>query len=53
MQEQDAPPIEEEFPVGERVIFLGAMAYGTAAQVHATAKSTLDVALAVSALCES
>jgi 5'-3' exoribonuclease 1 len=38
----------QEFPNGERVIFLGSMAYGTAAQVASTTKDTLDISLAVS-----
>ena len=36
-----------EFPEGEKVIFLGSMAYGTAGQVNATTASTLDLGLAV------
>ncbi|BEJ17836.1 hypothetical protein CspHIS471_0701040 [Cutaneotrichosporon sp. HIS471] len=43
--EKDAPPIAQEFPVGEKVIFLGALAYGGAAQVAGTDGDTLDVAL--------
>jgi hypothetical protein len=37
----------QEFPNGERVIFLGSMAYGTAAQVTSSTEKTLDVSLAV------
>ncbi|GFZ49564.1 5'-3' exoribonuclease 2 [Saitozyma sp. JCM 24511] len=44
--EQEAPPMAQEFPNGERVIFLGSMAYGTAAQVASTTKDTLDISLA-------
>ncbi|WVR07588.1 hypothetical protein IAU60_004630 [Kwoniella sp. DSM 27419] len=44
--EQDAPPMGYEFPDGEKVIFLGHMAYGTAAQVIKTTEKTLDVGLA-------
>ncbi|KAK8854783.1 hypothetical protein IAR55_003522 [Kwoniella newhampshirensis] len=44
--EQDAPPMAHEFPEGERVIFLGQLAYGTAAQVLGTTEKTLDVGLA-------
>ena len=47
-QEQDAPPMAQEFPDGERIIFLGEMAYGTAGQVSATTEKTLDIGLAVS-----
>lgn len=38
----------QEFPNGERIIFLGQMAYGTAAQVVGSSKDTLDINLAVS-----
>ena len=44
--EQDAPPMAQEFPEGERVIFMGGIAYGTAGQVSATTEKTLDVNLA-------
>ncbi|WWC63302.1 uncharacterized protein I303_105902 [Kwoniella dejecticola CBS 10117] len=44
--EQAAPPMAQEFPEGEKVIFLGQMAYGTAAQVMSTTETTLDVSLA-------
>ncbi|WRT68404.1 5'-3' exoribonuclease 1 [Kwoniella shivajii] len=44
--EKDAPPMSQEFPNGEKVIFLGHMAYGTAAQVIGTTEKTLDVGLA-------
>ncbi|KAK4688987.1 5'-3' exoribonuclease 1, partial [Tremellales sp. Uapishka_1] len=44
--EQAAPPLAKEFPAGEKVIFLGHMAYGTAAQVVATTEKTLDIGLA-------
>ncbi len=47
LQEQGAPPMAQEFPTGERVIFLGQMAYGTAAQVAGSSKDTLDINLAV------
>ena len=50
-QEQDAPPLSVEFPKGEKVIFLGNMAYGSygsAAQVVDTTEKTLDIGLAVS-----
>lgn len=43
--EKDAPPIAQEFPNGEKVIFLGALAYGSAAQVSDTHSDTLDIAL--------
>lgn len=46
-QEQAAPPIGEEFPDGEKVIFLGRMAYGTAAQVMGSKENSLDLGLAV------
>lgn len=46
--EQPAPPVESEFPEGERVIFVGQHAYGTAAQVVRSGNNTLDVSLAVS-----
>lgn len=44
--EQDAPPMSQEFPEGERIIFMGIMAYGTAGQVAATTDTTLDINLA-------
>ncbi|WWC90706.1 uncharacterized protein L201_005643 [Kwoniella dendrophila CBS 6074] len=44
--EQPAPPMSEEFPDGEKVIFMGGAAYGTAAQVIGTTETTLDVSLA-------
>lgn len=40
--------MSEEFPDGERVICLGQMAYGTAAQVMSTSNDTLSISLAVS-----
>lgn len=40
----------QEFPEGERIIFLGQMAYGAAAQVVATTSKTLDISLAVSGI---
>jgi 5'-3' exoribonuclease 1 len=46
-QEQKAPPVAEEFPDGEKVIFLGQMAYGAAAQVTSTANEKLGISLAV------
>jgi 5'-3' exonuclease len=45
--EKDAPPLEEEFPVGSKIIFMGEHAYGVAAQVQETALTTLSVVLAV------
>jgi hypothetical protein len=50
-KEQPAPPIHEEFPIGERVLFLGQMAYGGAAQVTSTAGGNLGISLAVSFVC--
>lgn len=47
-QERAPPPLKEEFPVGERVIFLGNMAYGVAAQVSSTGEKAMDINLAVS-----
>lgn len=44
--EKDAPPLAQEFPNGEKVIFLGDMAYGIAGQVTNTTDSTLDISLA-------
>jgi 5'-3' exoribonuclease 1 len=44
--EKDAPPIASDFPTGEKVIFLGDMAYGTAAQVSATHGNALDIGIA-------
>ncbi|ORY35580.1 hypothetical protein BCR39DRAFT_21407 [Naematelia encephala] len=44
--EKNAPPMAAEFPVGERVIFLGGMAYGTAAQVVSTTDTSLDISIA-------
>lgn len=43
--EKDAPPIAQEFPTGEKVIFLGGIAYGGAAQVASTAGDTLNISL--------
>lgn len=44
--EQPAPPIEEEFPKGTKVIFLGNMAYGVAAQVIDTTENALNIEIA-------
>ncbi|KAH8101020.1 exonuclease II [Cristinia sonorae] len=44
--EKEAPPLSEEFPVDSKVFFLGEHAYGVAAQVSETTKSTLSVILA-------
>jgi 5'-3' exoribonuclease 1 len=51
--EQPAPPVEDEFPEGERVIYVGQQAYGTAAQVVRSGNNTLDVSLAVSGVFPS
>jgi 5'-3' exonuclease len=53
LQEQKAPPIAEEFPNGEKVIFLGQMAYGAAAQVTSTSGDKLGISLAVCLLAAS
>jgi len=45
-KEQPAPPLHEEFPDGEKVIFLGQMAYGAAAQVSSTKGDKLGINLA-------
>ncbi|KAJ9097377.1 hypothetical protein QFC19_006846 [Naganishia cerealis] len=44
--EQGAPPLQEEYPVGSRAIFLGANAYGVAAQVMEVGDKTMTVDLA-------
>ncbi|KAJ9125140.1 hypothetical protein QFC22_000094 [Naganishia vaughanmartiniae] len=44
--EQGAPPLEEEYPVGSRAIFLGSSAYGVAAQVMEVHDHTMTVELA-------
>lgn len=44
--EKDAPPIAQEFPNGEKVIFLGGIAYGQAAQVIDTTANALNISLA-------
>jgi 5'-3' exoribonuclease 1 len=46
--EKDPPPLNEEFPDGSKVFFLGEHAYGVAAQVTATTDKSLSVVLAVS-----
>lgn len=46
--EKAAPPLNEEFPVGSKIFFLGEHAYGVAAQVSETTATTLTVTLAVS-----
>lgn len=46
--EQDAPPLEQEYPVGSRAIFLGSNAYGVAAQVTEVKDKSMTVDLAVS-----
>lgn len=46
--EQAAPPLEEEYPVGSRAIFLGAQTYGVAAQVTEVKDNSMTVDLAVS-----
>lgn len=47
-KEQPAPPIEEEFPPGTTVFFLGNHGYGVVAQVTETGNNNLSVTLAVS-----
>lgn len=47
--ERAAPKLEDEFPAGERVFFLGDVLYGSAAQVKGTTASSVAVGLAVSA----
>lgn len=44
--EQDAIPIEEEFPVGSKVFFLGMAAYGVPAQVLGHSKDRLAIRIA-------
>jgi 5'-3' exoribonuclease 1 len=44
--EKDAPPMAQDFPIGEKVIFLGGIAYGTAAQVTHTGDKALDIGVA-------
>ena len=46
--EQAAPPLEQEYPVGSRAIFLGAQTYGVAAQVSEVKDNAMTVTLAVS-----
>lgn len=48
--EKKAPPLEDEFPVDSKVIFLGEHAYGSAAQVRETGTNSLSVIIAVSPL---
>lgn len=48
--ERPAPKLEEEFPEGSRIFFLGEHAYGVAAQVSGTTEDSLSVVLAVSSL---
>jgi 5'-3' exonuclease len=45
--EQGAPTLDEEFPVGTMVFFLGEHGYGVVAQVQDTIDGTLSVTLAV------
>jgi hypothetical protein len=47
LQERVAPKLSDEFPVGERVFFLGDVLYGSAAQVKGTTDSNVSVGLAV------
>lgn len=49
-QEQPATPMVDEFPVGEKVIFLGDHAYGVAAQVQSVTDDSLNINIAVSAV---
>lgn len=44
--EKPAPPIGEEFPKGTKVIFLGNIAYGVAAQVIDTTENALNIEIA-------
>ena len=44
--EQDARPIKDEFPLGEKVFFLGAPAYGVPAQVIGYDKESLAIRIA-------
>lgn len=46
--ERAAPKLEDEFPEGSRIFFLGEHAYGVAAQVSGTTDDSLSVVLAVS-----
>lgn len=46
--EKDPPPLNEEFPAGSKVFFLGDHAYGVAAQVTEATQTSLAVMLAVS-----
>lgn len=46
-KEQAAPPLDEEFPIGTMVFFLGEHAYGVVAQVHDNSGDALSVTLAV------
>ena len=43
--------MDQEFPIGERVIFLGQNEYGTAAQVVGSTNDKLNISLAVSNYC--
>ena len=45
--EQAAPPLEQEYPVGSRAIFLGAQQYGVATQVTEVKDTSMTVTLAV------
>ena len=45
--EKEALPPSEEFPEGNRVIFLGERTYGVAAQVSTTTDKTLSAILAI------
>jgi 5'-3' exoribonuclease 1 len=47
-KEQPAPPLEEEFPTGTTVFFLGDHAYGVVAQVQSIENNFMSVTLAVS-----
>lgn len=50
-KEQAAPPLEDEFPIGSTVFFLGEHAYGVVAQVQDNTDGALSVTLAVSDCC--
>ena len=47
-KEHGAPPLEDEFPIGSTVFFLGEHAYGVVAQVQDNTDGVLSVTLAVS-----
>lgn len=51
--ERASLPLDEEFPIGTKIFFLGEQAYGVLAQVSGATNTSLSVILKVSGLLSS